>query len=98
MSKITKSAQGKPCYLHLDGCQSGGANETTVFAHLSGAGTGRKDTIKGFHWGMYACMNCHDIIDGRKPHDYEREWLELVQLRAVVRCQRSMVIEEVITA
>jgi len=35
MSKITKSARGKPCQLRLEECVSGGQNETTVFAHLN---------------------------------------------------------------
>jgi hypothetical protein len=43
---------------------------------------------------MYACHICHDIIDGRKPHDYEKEWLELAQLRAMKRTQEILLKEE----
>jgi len=88
MSKITKSARGKPCLLRLDGCVSGGENPTTVFAHLNSGGMGQKE-IDCF--GMYACHVCHDLIDGRQPHNYEDEWLELVQLRAVIRTQRYLI-------
>jgi hypothetical protein len=93
MSKITKSARGKPCLLRLEGCMSGGQNETTIFAHLNGGGMGAKQEDL---FGMYACHSCHDIIDGRKPTDYEREWLELEQLRAVIRTQKILLKEELI--
>jgi hypothetical protein len=91
MSKIKKSARGKPCQLRLDECVSGGQNETTVFAHLNSGGMGRKENDL---FGMYACHVCHNIIDGRQPHDYEREWLELVQLRAMKRTQEILLKEE----
>ena len=86
-SKFTKSAQGKPCQLMLEGCMP--ENNTVVFCHLNGAGMGMK--ALDIH-GMYACVNCHDLIDGRKQADppYEKEWLELQQLRAVIRTQRIM--------
>jgi len=82
MSKITKSARGKPCQLRLEECVSGGQNETTVFAHLNSGGMGRKENDL---FGMYACHVCHNIIDGRQPHDYEHEWLELVSNEANTR-------------
>jgi hypothetical protein len=73
--------------LRLDGCVSGGQNPTTVYAHLNGSGMGMK--CLDIH-GMYACNVCHDIIDGRKPTNYEREWLELEQLRAMKRTQELL--------
>ena len=93
MSKITKSARGKPCQLRLEECVSGGQNETTIWAHIGGGGMGRKENDL---FGMYACHVCHSIIDGRQPHDYEREWLELVQLRAMKRTQEILLRDGVI--
>jgi hypothetical protein len=42
--------------------------------------------------GMYACLNCRDIINGERKVEppYEKEWLEVQQLRAVIRTQRIM--------
>ena len=57
-SKFTRSAQGKPCQLMLEGCMP--ENNTVVFCHLNGAGMGMK--ALDIH-GMYACVNCHDLID-----------------------------------
>ena len=79
--------------LRLEGCVSGGQNPTTVFAHLNGGGMGTKQKDL---FGMYACHNCHDIIDGRKPTNYEREWLELEQLRAMKRTQEILLREKLI--
>ncbi len=79
--------------LRLEGCVAGGQNHTTVFAHLNSGGMGRKENDL---FGMYACHSCHDIIDGRKPTDYEREWLELEQLRAMVRTQKMLLDKGVI--
>ena len=61
-SKITQSARGKPCQVRLHGCMPD--NETVIFAHMNGGGMARKQSDL---FGMYACLNCHDIYDGRKP-------------------------------
>ena len=79
VSKYTKSAQYKVCQLRLEGCLPG--TETVVAAHLNGGGMGSKQS--DIHI-MYACMNCHDIYDGRKSVSppYLREWLDNEALRA----------------
>jgi uncharacterized CHY-type Zn-finger protein len=41
--------------------------------------------------GAYACHHCHDILDGRKPSNYKKDWLELIHLRAVIKTQEKMV-------
>ena len=86
-TKITKSAMGMPCQVRLHGCMPD--NETVIFAHMNGGGMGRKQADL---FGMYACLNCHDIIDGRKQLDppIEREWLELEVLRAVIKTQKLL--------
>jgi len=88
VDKYTKSAKGKPCQMRLEGCMPD--NETVVFAHLNGAGMGLK--ALPIH-GAYLCYNCHDIYDGRKQADppYEKEFLELEMLRAVINTQRLMI-------
>ena len=88
VNKYTKSAKGMNCQLRLEGCMP--ENESVVFAHLNGAGMGLK--ALPIH-GAYLCYNCHDIYDGRKTVDppYEREFLELEMLRAVINTQRLMI-------
>jgi hypothetical protein len=88
MSKITKSAKAQPCQIRLEGCQSGGENETTVFAHINGAGMGQKSLdIHGF----YSCFTCHEVYDRRKNMDYEIEWLDYQGLLAMKRTQELLV-------
>ena len=86
-SKITESARGMPCQVRLNGCMPD--NETVVYAHLNGGGMGTKQS--DLH-GMYACLNCHDIIDGRRQLDppIESEWLEHQILRAVINTQKIL--------
>lgn len=56
---ITKSARGQDCQIRLEGICNGNP-ETTVFAHLNGAGMGTKH-IDIF--GAYACSACHAVVD-----------------------------------
>ncbi len=88
MSKLTKSARGEPCQIRLDGCNAGVNNETVVLAHLNGAGLALK--AYPMH-GAYCCHSCHDVLDGRKPSDYDKEWLELIHLRGVIKTQEKMI-------
>ena len=67
MSKLRRSARGQDCTLRLDGCNFN--PETTVLAHI------RINRFCGFglkppdYMGVFACSNCHDIIDGRVKSD-----------------------------
>jgi hypothetical protein len=94
MSKMTELARGRPCEIRLDGCLSGGENETTVFAHLNGAGIGMKNRVGGFDWGAPLCYHCHSTVDGQISHNYDKEWLELLHLRATFRFQKKLAQEE----
>jgi hypothetical protein len=95
--KYTKSARGKICTVQLPGCSQKGlrkffdenteATATTVLAHLGGGGMGAKRS--NIH-GAYCCSTCHDIIDGRVNHNYEKEWLEHQHLRGVIKTQEQM--------
>ena len=93
MSKMTESARCKVCQLRLEGCLPG--TETVIAAHLNGGGMGAK--VSDFHI-MYACMNCHDLLDGRKQANppYDKEWLELQAYREVICTQKIMIKEGVI--
>jgi len=31
------------------------------------------------------------VLDGRKPSSYEKEWLELIHLRGVIKTQEKMI-------
>jgi len=57
---------------------------TVVLAHLGGAGMGIKSP--DIH-GAFACSDCHDILDGRKPSGYTKEQLRLMHLDGVIRTQ-----------
>lgn len=61
MSKITASARDQECQIRIPGICNHNP-ETTVFAHLNGAGMGRKQPPL---FGAYACYACHDAVDGR---------------------------------
>ncbi len=88
MTKLTDSARGEPCLIRLEGCNAGVNNETVVLAHLNGAGLALK--AHDCH-GAYACHSCHDILDSRKPSNYDKEWLELIHLRGVIKTQERMI-------
>ena len=66
---LRNSARGEMCTLRLQGCLPG--TETVVLAHVPGTG------MKGIGMKVpdvcscYACMNCHDIIDGRKRGEWD---------------------------
>ena len=84
-SKYIRSSKDKPCLVMLEGCMP--ENNSVEFMHLNSNGMKPLDIQ-----GVYACLNCRDIInDERKVEPpYEKEWLELQELRAVVRTQRIM--------
>ena len=92
-SKLTESARGKVCQLRLEGCIPG--TDTTVFAHLNGGGMGLKNKVGDFHFGFYACMNCHDLYDGRKQANppYDKSHLRNEGNEALIRTQRILVRE-----
>jgi len=88
MSKYTKSAKWQHCQVRIAGvCNNN--DETTVFAHLNGAGIGMKheDIL-----GAYACSACHAWLDGGYVQDgASRDIRDLEHLRAMVRTQKIMI-------
>jgi len=95
MSKITESARGKVCEMRLEGCIPG--TETVVFAHLNrDKGIGLKNKLGKFDWGAPMCHHCHSTVDGSIRNNYDKEWLELLHLRATIRYQKKLVKEGII--
>lgn len=68
---------------------------TTVLCHLpdESAGARRKsDDISA----AYGCARCHDVIDGRTPHNWRPGEIERYMRRAMVRTWRRMLEKGVI--
>lgn len=86
-TKITKSAKGEDCSLRISpNCQDG---ETVVLCHI---GRNRGMGIKcGDHFAIYACANCHDIIDGRVNTVFSGDELEREKLRALEETQGKLI-------
>ena len=85
-TKITKSAKGEDCTLMLCNCSS---NETVVLCHIGkirGMGIKCSD-----HFAVYACSNCHDVIDGRKPALYGNDVIDEAKLIALERTQQKLI-------
>ena len=86
--KYTKSARGQMCQIRIPGiCQPAPENETTVLAHLNGAGIAMKHLP--IH-AAYACAACHDAIDGRSTTINHDDALAY-HLAGMVRTQILMV-------
>lgn len=63
MSKLRKMAKGRDCTVRLGRCN--GNSATVVGAHIRRAniaGMGQKPCDLAM---VYACSDCHDVIDGR---------------------------------
>jgi len=81
--KVTRSAQGQPCFLQIPGICNHNP-ETTVWAHLNGHGFGKGAGIKAHDIaGFPACSDCHFAYDQGKT-GLDGEALNLLLLRAVV--------------
>ncbi len=89
-----QEAKDRDCQVRLPGCQN--RTDTTVLAHLGGAGMAlkRDDRI-----GAHCCHYCHDRIDGRvKAYWYtgdrmSRAELRAVHLEAIIRTQELLISE-----
>ena len=87
-SKIRESARGEQCMVRVPGVCNGDP-DTTVLAHLNGAGIGRKQEN---HKGAYACSSCHSFLDGDYAQQgYSRGYRDLLHLEGVIRTQDRLV-------
>ena len=95
MSKITESVRGRVCEMRLEGCLP--ETDTVVFAHLNrDKGIGLKNKLGKFDWGAPMCHHCHSTVDGSILNNYDKEWLELLHLRATIRYQKKLAKEGII--
>lgn len=63
---IRQSARDEECTLRLPGCNL--RTDTTVLAHSNRLSDGKGMGLKASDLNAcYACMNCHDVLDGRAP-------------------------------
>lgn len=82
MSRLRKSARGQQCMVRIPGiCNFN--QETTVLAHLGGAGMGIKS--HDLH-GAFCCSACHDEID-RRTRIVDAAYAELAHRQGVERTQ-----------
>jgi len=93
-SKIRKSARGQLCTVRIPGACNFNP-ETTIHAHLGGAGMGRKhnDIL-----GARCCSSCHDAIDGRRNAEYSRDELLVMFYEGIFRTQQQLIDEGLINA
>ena len=85
--KITQSAKGKPCTLHVTQCSS---RETVVFCHAPSYGKGIGTKSDDF-FGAYGCSECHRVIDQMSILESAHLWL-----RAINETQKILFNEELI--
>jgi len=92
---VRDSARDEQCTVNIAGVCSY-RTDTTVFAHLpdesKGMGT-KSDDLSG----CYACMACHDVLDGRRRHVLSAEEREWYMRRAMVRTWRRLLEKKIIT-
>ncbi len=91
-SRYTRSAKGKQCSVRYFGCTHD--PETTVAAHLNGAGMGRKRS--DIHIA-YADHACHFFLDQgyvalpEKITITRAEFREYLHLKAIIETQQQMI-------
>ena len=68
MNKLRRFASGQSCTLRIEGVCNGNP-ETTVLAHLRGAGMAVK---LNDHLAVHACSRCHEYIDSSPPDYWDR--------------------------
>ena len=94
-SKYTRSAKGQECQVRMPGVCNFNP-ETTVLAHLNGAGMGMKHV--DIH-GAYCCSDCHRVLDGHAyagHMGFDIDELKLMHHQGVIRTQQIMIREGVL--
>lgn len=89
--KIRESARDEECTLRLP-LVCNGRTDTTVYCHSNrlehGKGMGLKAEV-----GCYGCVNCHDVLDGRRPRPAHISHEDLIDTfdRACAETQAKLV-------
>lgn len=92
--KYTRSSKGQPCQVRVPGvCKQAPENETTVPAHLNGAGMGIKHA--NIHFAD-CCDACHAWLDGGYVNDVNGQYRDVWHLQAIIRTQIRMIEEGVL--
>jgi Protein of unknown function (DUF1364) len=87
MSRITESARGEECCVHIPGVCNWN-NETTVFSHLNGAGMGMKHQDL---FGCYACSDCHSWLDGGYVQHWYKADRDSAHLFGMFKTQQKLI-------
>ena len=91
---IRAAARGQPCTLNIAGVCNYDPS-TTVLCHLPDESHGmnrKSDDLSA----AFGCSDCHDVIDGRRPHLFRPGDKDWYTRRAMVRTWRILVREGVI--
>ena len=92
MSKLRKSAKGQQCMVRVPSICNWNP-ETTVLAHIGGAGMALKNNDL---FGAFCCSSCHDAIDGRIKTSFTRDELSLMHYEGMKRTQEYWLSNEMI--
>lgn len=88
MSKLRDAARGQECKIRIPGICSFNP-EQTILAHFRmDCGTGMKPIDL---CGSWACMPCHQVVDGQVKSAYTRDQLDLMHLQGVYRTLNELV-------
>ncbi len=85
---LRREARGRECQIRAPGCNFD--TDTTVLAHLNGAGMGTK--ASDLH-GAWACSHCHDLVDGRGSTLVSVTMRRLYHLEGIIRTQKILIDE-----
>ena len=85
MTAARRAAKGQPCLIRLPVCDGGG--ETTFLAHYRLAGTCGMGMKLDDEQAAFACVNCHDAVDGRRNCGLPRAEIRLAFAEGVLRTQ-----------
>ena len=94
--KLTDSARGRDCTLRLPGVCNFNP-ETVVFCHIPTVQMGGMGCKNHDFFGVYGCSNCHDVIDGRKNHQFDKDYLLRCIIDALCETQGIMFKEGLIS-
>ena len=81
--KLRQLAKGQECKVRIPGVCNHNP-ETTVLAHMGGAGMALKDRDI---FGAHACSSCHDVIDGRSNEVDDDFAVQVFFLAAIIETQ-----------
>ena len=89
MSKIRRSARGQDCCVQIyPYCNHDPS--TTVLAHINSLDKGFAIKSPDW-WAVYACSDCHDVIDGRQNTVLKKDEVYAAVMRGIYRTQKRLI-------